>query len=149
MGRRRRRRAPVPTEGTGDEVQTPRDKPLSGALWAGAVDTVGGETLASLLRATQIHGCVTACGLVAGTDLPLTVYPFILRGVALAGVTSQNCPMPLRLQIWQNYARNWRLERLSSLAREVDLQGLPAAIEEIRAGQIRGRVIVRVSNEES
>jgi hypothetical protein len=57
--------------------------------------------------------------------------------------------MPLRLQIWQNYARNWRLERLSSLAREVDLQGLPAAIEEIRAGQIRGRVIVRVSNEES
>lgn len=131
-----------------DAVQTPADKPLSGAHWAGAIDTVGGPTLASLVRATQINGCVAACGLVGGTDLPLTVYPFILRGVTLAGVTSQNCPMPLRLEIWHNFAHQWRLDLLSSLAREIDLAALPEAIDQIRAGQIRGRVIVRLSDEE-
>jgi acrylyl-CoA reductase (NADPH) len=130
-----------------EEVLTPPDKPLSGARWAGAVDTVGGQTLTSLVRAAQVNGCIAACGMVAGAELPLTVYPFILRGVALAGVTSQNCPMPLRLEIWQRFARDWRLENLSSVSREVDLGGLTEAIGQIRAGQIRGRVVVRVSDE--
>jgi putative YhdH/YhfP family quinone oxidoreductase len=131
-----------------DELQTPPDKPLGAARWAGAVDTVGGETLASLVRSTQVNGCVTACGLVAGAQLPLTVFPFILRGVVLAGVTSQNCPMPLRLEIWRRFAQDWRLANLSSLAREVQLQGLPEAIDQIRAGQIRGRVVVRLTDED-
>jgi acrylyl-CoA reductase (NADPH) len=129
------------------EILTSSDKPLGAARWAGAVDTVGGETLASVLRTTHINGCVAACGLVGGTDLPLTVYPFILRGVVLAGVSSQNCPMPLRREIWQRLATDWRLTDSEALAREIDLAGLDAAIAQILAGQIRGRVVVRLSGD--
>jgi acrylyl-CoA reductase (NADPH) len=128
-----------------EDVLTPGDRPLAVARWAGAVDTVGGETLASILRASQLNGCVTACGLVGGTDLPTTIYPFILRGVALAGVTSQNCPMPLRKTIWTKLATDWRLPSLKDLAQEVDLAGLAAPLQQISAGKIRGRVVVRVS----
>lgn len=128
-----------------DDVLTPSDRPLASTRWAAAVDTVGGETLASIIRATQVNGCVTACGMVAGNELPLTVFPFILRGVTLAGVTSQNCPMPERRLIWQRFAGKWRLSNLDRVVREVALQDVGSAVEQILASQIRGRVIVKVS----
>ncbi len=79
-------------------------KPLLPTRWAAAVDTVGGNTLATLLRSTQHRGCVAACGLAASADLPLTVYPFILRGITLAGIDSAQCPRDSRLKIWQRLA---------------------------------------------
>jgi D-arabinose 1-dehydrogenase-like Zn-dependent alcohol dehydrogenase len=81
---------------------------------------------------------------VAGTDLPLTVFPFILRGVALAGVTSQNCRAAERAEIWRKLAGEWKLTRGDELAEEVDLEGLDAAVARVARGQVAGRIVVRV-----
>ena len=85
-----------------EEAVSKSDKPLLSAFWAGAVDTVGGSTLATIVRETKPTGVVSACGLVGGTDLPLTVHPFILRGVLLAGIGSSLLPYDRRLEIWAN-----------------------------------------------
>jgi len=129
------------------DVQDNSNKPLLGARWAGAVDTVGGNTLATLLRATRRGGCVTACGLVGGAELSLTVYPFILRGVTLAGIDSAECPMPKRLELWKHLASNWKPPTLETIAREtVALEGLPEQIERILRGETMGRVLVSLGD---
>jgi acrylyl-CoA reductase (NADPH) len=115
---------------------------LLSARWAGAVDTVGGNTLATLLRATDRAGCVAACGLVGGADLSLTVYPFILRGVTLAGIDSGYCPMPRRRDIWQHLAGDWKLSNLKQLSAKVSLQDLDPQIQVMLQGQHAGRTVV-------
>lgn len=118
-------------------------KPLLGGRWAAAVDTVGGQMLSTVLRSTKNHACVAACGLVGGTDLPITVFPFILRGVVLAGIDSATYPIERRAAIWSNLAGPWRPTALESLVAEtVDLHGLERPIQEILAGRIAGRVLV-------
>jgi NADPH:quinone reductase-like Zn-dependent oxidoreductase len=114
------------------------------ARWAAGVDTVGGKPLATILRSTGHRGCVAACGLVAGTDLPLTIYPFILRGVTLAGIDSAQCPRPERLQMWENLAGAWRIPQLNEIADEITLDELPDRVQKILAGQIVGRTIVAI-----
>ena len=125
-----------------NEVLDNSDRPLLAARWAAAVDTVGGQPLATILRSMQHRGCVAACGLVAGTELPLTVYPFILRGVTLAGIDSAKCPRPQRLEMWQKLAGPWRVDRLDELAEEVTLDELPERVQQILAGEIVGRTLV-------
>lgn len=117
-------------------------RPLLPAHWAAAVDTVGGAPLATVLRSMQHRGCVAACGLVAGAVLPLSVYPFILRGVTLAGVDSAKCPRPQRLEMWERLAGAWRVDRLDELAEEVTLDQLPDRVAQILTGQIVGRTLV-------
>jgi acrylyl-CoA reductase (NADPH) len=128
-----------------DDVRDTSGKPLLAGRWAGAVDTVGGDMLATLLASTQQHGCVTACGLVGGADLHTTVYPFILRGVALAGIDSALCPMDRRRAIWNKLAAAWKPAGLEKLAHEISLDELPASIERILSGRMVGRTIVRVA----
>jgi len=123
-------------------------RPLLGRRWAGAVDTVGGNILATILRTTGQRGCVAACGLTAGAELPLTVYPFILRGVTLAGIDSISCPAKLRHDLWRRLAGDWRPERLESMAAYVGLEELPPPIDHILDGKITGRVVVTVGGEE-
>jgi putative YhdH/YhfP family quinone oxidoreductase len=119
------------------------DRPLLATRWAGAIDTVGGRILTTLLRSTAHRGCVTACGLVAGTDLNLTVYPFILRGVTLVGVDSAMCPMDARLEIWSKLAGEWKPADLGEIATTITLSELDRAVGDILAGKIRGRTLVR------
>jgi len=119
------------------------DRPLLKARWSSAIDTVGGQTLATLIRSTMHRGCVAACGLVGGISLPLTVYPFILRGVSLMGIDSAKCPMAERLEIWNKLAGPWRVNDLLGLTRTVTLAGLDQAVADILAGGITGRVLVR------
>lgn len=127
-----------------DVVSDASQKPLLQARWAGAVDTVGGNVLATVLRSCQNRACVAASGLVAGIDLPLTVYPFILRGVQLAGIDSATYPLERRDRIWALLAGDWRPPGLESLvAAEVDLGDLEPHIERILAGGVRGRVLVK------
>ncbi len=121
-------------------------RPLCSARWAGAVDTVGGPVLSLLLRSTRVNGCVAACGMVGGSDLPMTVYPFILRGVTLAGITSANCPRAARLDIWNQLAGPWKLNTLDSLATEANLGNLPSFVQQILESRIRGRVIVNLTD---
>jgi acrylyl-CoA reductase (NADPH) len=119
-------------------------KPLLKTLWAGSIDTVGGPLLATTIKSVQYGGVVTCCGNVASPDLPLTVYPFILRGVTLIGIDSQNCPMPTRVQVWQNLATKWKLPNLEELATETTLAGLNDQIERILKRQHQGRTIVKL-----
>ncbi len=125
-----------------NDVLDASDRPLLAARWAAAVDTVGGKPLATILRSIDHRGCAAACGLVAGAELELTVYPFILRGVTLAGIDSAKCPRPQRLEMWQKLAGPWRIEQLDELANEITLDELPEYVEKILAGQLVGRTVV-------
>ncbi len=130
-----------------DALNDSSDRPLLKSEWAGAVDAVGGNTLATILRATQSFGCVTACGLVGGTDLNLTVYPFILRGVTLQGIDTANIDYSRRQSLWKKLAGPWRpgsAEDLDSLAVETDLDGLTEQASSMLNGGVAGRVIVRL-----
>lgn len=120
------------------------NRPLLKTRWAGGVDTVGGNTLATLLRSTKHGGCVAACGLVGGSDLPLTVYPFILRGVTLSGIDSAWCPQPRRRQIWNRLATDWKLDNLESRANTVTLEEVDSSVQSMLGGQHVGRTVVRL-----
>ena len=119
-------------------------KPLLSAKWAGAVDTVGGNTLATILRATKEYGVVSACGLVGGTDLPLTVHPFILRGVILAGFSSQNLPASRRNDIWQKLSSTWKPDHLEEVATEIELQQVEGYVGSILRGEVAGRTVINL-----
>jgi acrylyl-CoA reductase (NADPH) len=112
--------------------------------WAGVVDTVGGEMLATAIKSTRYGGVVTCCGNVAGAELPLTVYPFILRGVTLIGIDSAECSMAIRQRVWQKLAGEWKLPGLDGMAAEISLHELDRHIELILAGKEKGRVVVNL-----
>jgi len=126
-----------------EEVDETSKKPLLRTRWAGAIDTVGGNVLSTLLRSTDHRGCVAACGLVAGIELPLTVYPFILRGVSLVGIDSAQCPRKERLEIWDRLAGAWQIEGLEELARSIKLSEVPGEAAAMLAGKTFGRILVR------
>jgi putative YhdH/YhfP family quinone oxidoreductase len=125
-----------------EDVLDDSNRPLLTARWAAAVDTVGGRPLSTVLRSIEHRGCVAACGMVAGAELSVSVYPFILRGVTLAGIDSAKCPRAQRLEMWDKLAGPWRIERLETLAYEVTLDELPDRIPKILQGQIVGRTVV-------
>ena len=127
-------------------LQEESGKPLLSSRWAAAVDTLGGAPLATVVRSLRPGGAVAACGVVAGAELPLTVYPFILRGVGLLGVDSAQCPYTLRLQLWQRLATTWKPRHLEEiLFREIGLAELEEHVQAIAAGRIRGRVLVHLA----
>jgi putative YhdH/YhfP family quinone oxidoreductase len=119
-------------------------RPMLKGLWAGGIDTVGGEILATTIKSTKDDGAVTCCGNVGSHDLPLNVYPFILRGITLMGIDSQNCPMPMRLKVWQKIADEWKLDHLELLTTEVPLEGLNQRIDLILQRKHKGRTIVKL-----
>ena len=127
-----------------DAVTDDTDKPLLPVSWSGAIDTVGGKTLSTLLRKTAQRGCVAACGLVGGSKLSMTVYPFLLRGVTLDGIDSAACPMPERQAIWEKLAGAWKPENLDLLRTTVHLNELDAYVQQILNGQVAGRIVVRI-----
>jgi len=118
-------------------------RPLLKGRWAGAVDTVGGEILATAIKSAKQHGVVTCCGNVASGELPINVYPFILRGVSLVGIDSAYCPMDTRRKVWTKLAGDWKID-LDSLATEVGLDGLDEQMGLILRGGLRGRVVVNL-----
>ena len=116
--------------------------PLQKERWAAVVDAVGSYTLANACAQTRYGGAVAACGLAQGIDLPATVMPFILRGVALLGVDSVMAPMRLREQAWARLAVDLDPTRLDTLTTEVPLSGAIDAAARLMAGQVRGRLVV-------
>ncbi len=128
------------------EVTDGSERPLQKAVYAGVIDTVGGEILASAIKATDLQGVITCCGNVASPELPLTVFPFILRGVSLVGIDSQNCPMEARRKIWQHLASDWKPAQLENICREIRLDGLEKEIELILKGEQTGRVIIKMDS---
>jgi putative YhdH/YhfP family quinone oxidoreductase len=126
-----------------EEVMEGADKPMMKTRWAGAVDVVGGEMLAAVVKATKYGGTVTCCGLVGSPDLPLNVFPFILRGVSLLGIDSVECPRERRLKVWEKLAGPWKPAHLEEAASECTLDELDAKIDAILKGEIKGRTVVR------
>jgi acrylyl-CoA reductase (NADPH) len=128
-----------------DEVIDESGRALLKGRWAGVVDTVGGDILATAIKSTRQEGTVTCCGNAASGDLPLNVYPFILRAVTLIGIDSSNCPMKRRTEAWDRLSRDWNLDNLDLIGREVTLEELDKEIPLILEGKQVGRVVVNLT----
>lgn len=126
-----------------DEVDDASNRPMLKSRWAGVIDTVGGNTLATALKTTSYGGTVTCCGNIADDKFISSVYPFILRGISLLGVDSVQCPMSLREDLWSKLATTWKLD-LSSVTTEVTLDGLEERIQLMLAGKHVGRTRIRL-----
>lgn len=118
--------------------------PVLPAKWAAVVDTVGGDILATAVKSTKAWGKVTCCGLVASPDLPLTVFPFILRGVSLHGIDSQHYPKEPRQALWKKLAHDWKPQNLAEMATRITLDQLPTAIDNMLKGRLKGRTIINM-----
>jgi len=118
---------------------------LIGKRWTGAVDVVGGTTLATILTQLKYRASVAACGLAGGSDLPATVIPFLLRGVNLLGIDSVMCPRGERSEAWQRVVRDLPLDRLDRMTESVPISALPGLAPKILGGEIRGRIVVDVA----
>jgi putative YhdH/YhfP family quinone oxidoreductase len=129
---------------TREAVTSGSERPMMKERWAGVVDVVGGETLASAIKSTRYGGVVTCCGLVGSADLIMNVYPFILRGVTLIGIDSVNCPAGMRMNVWEKLAGEWKPGHLADVVAEVPLENLEDKIPAILRGGISGRVIVNL-----
>jgi acrylyl-CoA reductase (NADPH) len=119
-------------------------KPLAKERWAGGIDSVGSTTLANILSMTKYGGAIAACGLAAGMDLPSSVAPFILRGVSLLGIDSVMCPINLRKAAWARLAGDLDHAKLAEITQEIGLDQVIAAGAKILAGQVRGRIVVKI-----
>jgi NADPH2:quinone reductase len=133
------------TQVLGREQLPGGDRPLEKAVWGGAVDNVGGEMLARITRTVVPDGNIASIGLAGGTRLETTVMPFILRGIGLLGCNSVAVAAPLRRDLWQHLADDWRPENLDFILSEtVGIDALPDAFERMLAGHTQGRILVEI-----
>jgi len=120
-------------------------KPLERATWAGCIDNVGGDMLAGISRVIDLWGNIACCGMAGGHGLHTSVFPMILRGVSLLGISSTNCPIELRRQLWQRLGNEWKPPHLDEIIRdEVALDGMAPQFERMPAGNSLGRTVVRI-----
>ena len=127
-----------------DEL-TALKRPLEKERWAGVIDNVGSTTLAAAIASTRAHGTVAACGNAGGTDLPTTVFPFILRGVTLAGIDSNTCPTARRKLAWERLSSELPESKLASVTHVYALSDVPQLAQDILAGRVRGRTVIDVT----
>jgi putative YhdH/YhfP family quinone oxidoreductase len=130
----------IPREALNDDS----NRPLLKSTWAGAIDTVGGNTLATIVKSIKVQGSVAACGVVAGPKLDLTVFPFILRGVNLLGADSALWPAGPRKEIWHKLSTIWKIENLESISQTIGLEDLDYYVAKILKGAIQGRTVVEI-----
>lgn len=126
------------------DIESAESSPMLKPVFSGGIDTVGGHILENMIKSVRPMGAVTCCGLVASPKLDLTVFPFILRGITLMGIDSQNYPMPYREEVWHKLSGEWKLEQLMNMYREISLDELGKSIDEMLAGKSRGRTVVKV-----
>ena len=119
------------------------NRPLLKTQWNGVIDNVGGLPLSTALKTTKPGGVITTCGNVAGAELSTTVFPFILRGLRLIGIDSQNCPYDLRKKLWELLASDWKLPNLNAGLKEVSMEEMMNEIELILRSEVKGRIVLR------
>lgn len=127
-----------------EEAADTSGRPVLKSRWAGVIDTVGGNILATAVKSANYEGTVTCCGMAASPDLPLNVFPFILRGVRLLGIDSQNCPMDKRTLIWNKLAGEWKPDNLEKISETISLNGLDEKIDLMLQGKVKGRTVVKL-----
>ncbi|MBU1344470.1 MAG: YhdH/YhfP family quinone oxidoreductase [Proteobacteria bacterium] len=118
--------------------------PILKPRWAGVIDTVGGDILATAIKSTHQDGIVTCCGNVASPDLPINVFPFILRGISLLGIDSQHCPMAFRSIVWEKLSSDWKFDLLETIYDEIFIDQLTDKIDSILKGELKGRTLVNL-----
>jgi len=128
-----------------EQFQQIEKRPILTAQYAGGIDTVGGVALENILKSLQPLGAVTTCGSVSSTQLNMTVFPFILRGISLIGISAQNYPTHLRAGLWTKLATEWKPAHLMAIYNEIGLDDLQGAIQNILSGKLKGRTIVKIS----
>ena len=126
------------------EMEKPNRRPMLSGNFAGGIDTVGGPILENIIKSTQNMGVVTCCGNAASPELNLTVFPFILRGISLIGIGTQDHPMKERKQVWERLATAWKPDQLNKIYTEISLNELSEKIDQILKGQIRGRTLINL-----
>lgn len=119
-------------------------KPILSSKYAGGIDTVGGIILENIIKSLKPLGAVTTCGSVSGTELNMSVFPFILRGISLIGVSAQNYPMEFRAKLWEKIADEWKPTNLMNIYNEITLHELPDAISQILKGGLKGRTVIKL-----
>ena len=130
------------------EVDDASGRPMLHQKWPGAIDTVGGNVLATVVKEISYCGAVTTCGNTGGVELNLNVFPFILRGVTLIGIDSVECPMEdTRLAVWDKLATDWKLDNLEDLLTEVSLEKVEERIQLLLDRQSKGRTLVKISED--
>ncbi|WP_326984237.1 YhdH/YhfP family quinone oxidoreductase [Chryseobacterium sp. MYb264] len=112
--------------------------------FSAAIDTVGGNILATLIKSLHYEGVVTTCGMVGGEELNTTVFPFILKGIQLIGIDSVEIPLEKRLPVWENLGTDWKPQQLNDLAKEISLEVLPEYIDRIYNGKMQGRAVLKI-----
>jgi acrylyl-CoA reductase (NADPH) len=128
------------------DLSEPNKRPLESETWAGAIDTVGSTTLARVLAQVKYGGSVAACGLAGGPKLEVTVLPFLLRGVNLLGIESVMQPFENRVRVWDRVASDLPHDKLEEMTEVIGLSGVAEAASSILSGQVRGRLLVNLSN---
>lgn len=129
---------------TPDELIDTSGKALLKSRWGAVIDNVGGSVLDTAVKSVKAHSIVTTCGKILPPELKLTVYPFILRGVTLAGIDAQSCPLDYRKKTWQKIADEWKIEGIESIVREISLEELDAEIELMTKGKGQGKKIINL-----
>jgi putative YhdH/YhfP family quinone oxidoreductase len=127
-----------------EELDDDSGKALLKGRWAGVIDTVGGNILATAIKSTKYGASITCCGNAASADFSTSVYPFILRGVTLFGIDSVQCDMELRLKLWNKLSSEWKPENLNNNVNEISLEGLDQKIQMMLDGQHTGRTVVNL-----
>ncbi|WP_339658368.1 YhdH/YhfP family quinone oxidoreductase [uncultured Polaribacter sp.] len=120
------------------------NKPLLKPMYAGAIDTVGGVILENIIKSVLPNGVVTCCGNVASPKLSLTVFPFILRGITLIGIDSQNYPMITREKVWKKLSNEWKIDNLTETCTEINLTELKEKIDLMLVGKLKGRTVIKL-----
>ena len=126
------------------ELNDESGRPMLKGIYAGVIDTVGGQMLETALKLVRYDGCVTTCGNVAGHELHTTVYPFILRGISLLGIDSVQCPVNVRREVWSLLATEWENSKLASYTEECTLEELDEKFALILQGKLKGRTVVNM-----
>jgi putative YhdH/YhfP family quinone oxidoreductase len=126
------------------EIEAFNKRPLLKSCFAGAIDTVGGVILENIIKSTDSMGVVTCCGNVASPKIDLTVFPFILRGVALIGIDSQNYSMHYRIAVWNKLANDWKPKQLNETCTEIGLDEVQSKIDLMLKGQLKGRTVLAI-----
>lgn len=125
-----------------EELNDQSGRPLLKSIWAGAVDTVGGNILSTIIRSIKVQGSVAACGNVADPKFDITVFPFILRGVNLLGADSALWQMGPRRELWHKLSTDWKINHLETISHTIRLEDLDENIAKILKGQIQGRTVI-------
>lgn len=129
---------------TREEFALVDKRPILSSRFAGGIDTVGGPILENVIKTLNPLGAVTTCGSVSATQLNMSVFPFILRGISLIGVSAQNYPMHLREPLWKKLSSDWKPAHLLELYNEITLDELVSAIDLILQGKLKGRTLVKI-----